>query len=301
MNTTRYIQRLPPSILLVYATIICWVQFTASAFSGYSDSTIERLAQASSLSYLPLDKMASSPYYDACNLEPITQVIDPESQSGATIFRSIDENDGREQQKLVVACRGSANLANFVTNLKFNLVPATRLSQDDIPEDALVHEGFQTASAGLWRELSQPLMEQLDNTPASEIVYTGHSLGAATALLCATHYNASVKRGPSPSIVTFGGPKLCNSVLANHLRNEALEKCDILHLVHSKDPVLANNEKLWDSLGFESVGVELECDPYSPNVFGAGEKASPMFGNFAWNILDHCKYMGVFVGPRAVF
>lgn len=298
MNCNMRLPRMSASISLVIA-LICSVQLTgASAFSGYSESTLQRLAQASSLSYLSIDKMTSSPYYETCKLEPIAQVIDSESESGATIFRASNEsNNSGAQQKLVVACRGSANPKNFATNLKFNLVPATRLSQNFIPENALVHDGFQTASVGLWKELSQSLEKLV--TPESEVVFTGHSLGAATALLCATHYKASYK-GPSPSIITFGGPKLCNSVLARHLRNEALEGCDILHLVHSSDPVLVNNQKLWDSLGFENVGIELECDPHSPMVFSAGEKLpkkSP-FGNFAWNIVDHCKYMGVFVGPR---
>ena len=82
---------------------------------------------------------------------------------------------------------------------------------------------------------------------------------------------------------------------------------NILHLIHKKDPVLANNARLWDSLGFENVGIELECDPYSPKVFSEGESSaeenSSLFGNInlAWNILDHCQYMGVFVGPRPIF
>ncbi|KAL7536073.1 hypothetical protein ACHAXR_009845 [Thalassiosira sp. AJA248-18] len=284
----------------ILSLITCSIQIIGGSglSSGYSELKLQRLAQASSLSYISMDKMASSPYYKTCKLEPITQVIDQESESGATIFRA-DENNN---SKLVVACRGSANTKNFGTNLKFNLVPATRLSQIT-PEDAMVHEGFQAASLGLWKELSPKLMEHIDLTSTSEVEFTGHSLGAATALLCATHYNASFKEGPLPSIVTFGGPKLCNSVLAQHLRNDALEGCNILHLVHSKDPVLANNQKLWDSLGFENVGIELECDPHSSTVYDAEEsvpkKKTSLFGNFAWNIVDHCKYMGVFVGPRA--
>ena len=70
-------------------------------------------------------------------------------------------------------------------------------------------------------------------------------------------------------------------------------------MVHSKDPILSNNQRLWDQMGFENVGVELECDPFQPVVFS---KESPANGNpfGAWNMLDHCKYMGVFVGPRVV-
>ncbi|KAL9187027.1 hypothetical protein ACHAXT_010747 [Thalassiosira profunda] len=289
----------PSNAAFTIATICLLLASAASAFGTYSEATLERLAQASSLSYLSLDKMQSSPYYESCNFQPIAQVVDDETESGATIFRAEDGSGG--PQKLVVACRGSANPNNFRTNLKFNLVPATRLSQNYIPEDARVHDGFQTASVGLWKELSQPLSKLLlDNSP-SEVVFTGHSLGAATALLCATHYRASYSNQPSPSIITFGGPKLCNSALARHLRNEALEGSNILHLVHSKDPVLANNQGLWDRLGFESVGIELECDPHSPTLAEEGGGKQSLFGNLAWNIVDHCKYMGVFVGPRALF
>lgn len=282
------------SIGLVCAAI-CWIQLTASAFSafsGFDESALHRLAMASSLSYLEMNRMASSSYLKTSKLEPVAQVIDAESQSGATIFRASDDVDS-VKHKLVVACRGSATLTNFATNLNFNLVPATQLSQSSVPKNAMVHGGFQTASLGLWRELSKPLKEHLDSS-TTEIIYTGHSLGAATALLCSTHFNASFKEGPKLSIVTFGGPKLCNSALASYLRNEALIGCHIIHLVHSQDPVLANNKRLWDSLGYESVGTELECDPHSPVVLTVVEgaiKYPPEFGKFAWNIVDHCNYM----------
>ena len=275
-----------------------------SAYS-YNEATLYRLAQASSLSYLSKEKIASSPYYKSSQLEAISQMVDPQSESGATIF--MDKNDTK---RLIVACRGSANPKNFGTNLKFKLVPATRLSQDNIPENAMVHEGFQDASVGLWRQLGPRLIEILqENSSISDLVFTGHSLGAATALLCSVHYNAATKTslpGKLPTVITFGGPKLCNGILARYIRNEALEGSNVLHLVHDKDPVLANNQKLWDSLGFENVGIELQCDPKSPTVFcdddddNESSKKSSLFGNFAWNIIDHCNYMGVFVGPRMV-
>ena len=99
-------------------------------------------------------------------------MVDPQSESGATIF--IDDSS------IIVACRGSANLKNFGTNLKFGLVPATKLSVD-VPEDALVHEGFQDASLGLWNELEPKLLDVLNNSDDEaqkrDIIFTGHSLG----------------------------------------------------------------------------------------------------------------------------
>ena len=142
-------------------------------------TTLQRLAQASSLSYLSIDKIPSSPYYQSSQLRPVFQVVDPQSESGATIF--VDESS------IIVACRGSANLKNFGTNLKFGLVPATKLS-DDVPEDALVHEGFQDASLGLWNELRPKLSNVLssDNgVTKRDIVFTGHSLGGGEwKLMC---------------------------------------------------------------------------------------------------------------------
>ena len=146
-------------------------------------------------------------------------------------------------------------------------------------------------------------MDVLKERAISDLVFTGHSLGAATALLCAVHYSAgrSDTKYFSPKVITFGGPKLCNGALARYVRNECLLGSDILHLVHDKDPVLANNQKLWNQLGFENVGVELQCEPKSPVVYANGgdqNKKRSLFGSFAWNIVDHCNYMGVFVGPR---
>ncbi len=285
-------------IAVIFSVVASWGHNLL--VSSFDTAAIQRYAHASSLSYLSLEKMQTSEYLSLSRLEPLLQVIDPESESGATVFR---DNSNNNIKKLIVACRGSANPKNFGTNLKFKLTPATKLSQPT-PAGAMVHEGFQDASLGLWKELAQPLLSRIkEEEDVNEIIFTGHSLGAANALLTSVHYRTSVPSSSSlsrPSIITFGGPKLCNSILARFIRNDALEDCSILHLVHDKDPVLANNQKLWKDLGFVDVGIELECDPNSPAVHTqAEEKPKSFFSSFAWNILDHCNYMGIYIGPRA--
>jgi Lipase (class 3) len=299
-------------LLLLVAVLL---QSPPPVTSAYTIDRLQRLAQASSLAYLPMDKMHTSPYLESSGLTPLGEVVDPATESGATVFADY------AHQELVVACRGSANPRNFGTNLKFNLVPATRLSQRSVPREATVHQGFQEASVGLWQKLGPPILETLKRQPLEceikDVVFTGHSLGAATALLCAVHY-ASTQKDPDfrnawilPKIVTFGGPKLCNGSLARFLRNGPLQGVDILHLVHAQDPILVNNERLWKQMGFENVGIEMECDPKSPTiycaedddqcaVYGAPPAPRPprMGMQVAWNIMNHCNYMGIFIGPR---
>ena len=171
---------------------------------------LQRLVTAASLSYLPLPAkgndeennnqetkktMIESPYYNEEQLLPLKQVIDPISKAGATIFKNQD--DGRPST-IVVACRGSANWDNFITNLKFQLVPVENElilyeDHDTNNQQYTVHTGFQTASINLWKVL-QPalneilLLERSTSQGPIELVFTGHSLGSATALLCAVQY-----------------------------------------------------------------------------------------------------------------
>jgi hypothetical protein len=274
--------------------------------------------------------MTASPYYEkavARKLQPIRQVMDEQSQSGATIFR---QNNGR----IIVACRGSANWKNFQTNLDFKLVQVEdALLVDDEKaspdEDMLVHKGFQQASLGLWRVL-QPELENIwndDSTQAEPILtFTGHSLGAATALLCAVQHSGLQRcsrhgnRTTAASVITFGGPRLCNTPLAEYWMTHCFSsgvkaasrsnEVIVANLVHSKDPILQQNQAVWDALGFAIVGQEVLCESERPMVYdwsGDDLRSASLTGTskldktaLAFNFWDHCVYLGTFVGPRLI-
>jgi len=252
----------------------------ASAHVVIPPETLRHLVTASSLSYLPIDTMSSSPYHADIGMRAIVQVMDPVSESGATVYADDGEN-------LVVACRGSATPRNFYTNLKFGQVPLAHIGGEVVPGDAAIHGGFQDAALGLWGVLGPHLAGH------QRVTFTGHSLGAATALLCAAHHSATATTSVPPSVITFGGPRFVNGAAARHLREDILRGSEVVHVVHNGDPILGNNQNLWDGLGFENVGDELRF------ADGDSIEATELFyRGFAWNILDHCKYMGVFVGPR---
>ncbi|KAG7363725.1 lipase class 3 [Nitzschia inconspicua] len=308
------------------------------------DDNVQDLVLAASLSYLSLDtnSMKTSPYYDEQRLVVLQQINDSISQTGATIFRV-----AKETETIVVACRGTTNWKNFGTNLQFQLVEARqellwKRRNDNIDDNTdvnsvetansptdqepfLVHSGFQKASIELWNVLQPALQQILDSynggsKTVPRLVFTGHSLGAATALLCAVQYSMSSsgqrnnnnnndpKIGVS-SIITFGGPRLVNNALAQYWQQHCFrQSCDddynddgngiplIINLIHSKDPILQQNQPLWDALGFAVVGREMVCASDQPKTFNNETTLDKSV--VAFNFWDHCMYLGTFVGPR---
>ncbi len=258
--------------------------------------------------------MQASPYFTN-KLKPLAQVVDPKTESGATIFEYNSEEETKSSTRLVVACRGSATPINFSTNLRFKLVPQVLVQDSTTNSDDsyLVHEGFQDASIGLWKLLLQNLTPIVqgnnDNNNSSSskyssIVFTGHSLGAATALLCATMYQTIIESPNFPrltGVITFGGPRLVNIPLAEHWNQSLFASCTVQNYVHAKDPILRQNGPLWDSLGFGMVGTEIPCEPFRAKAYWTPQQLEEYYSRdlpLAWNILDHCNYLGIFVGPR---
>jgi hypothetical protein len=294
--------------------------------------SLKRLVIASSLSYLPLPAegnddddennnknkktMIESPYYNEQQLRPLKQVIDPISKAGATIFEMQDEGLPRT---IVVACRGSANWDNFITNLKFQLVPVEKelLMLDDTEKNNQkykIHTGFQAASIGLWKVLQPELYNELLQQSKSqqgpiELIFTGHSLGSATALLCAVQYTTYQKQlsdviTPTvSSIITFGGPRLVNEELASYWMTNCFSAgtstTKIVNFIHSRDPILQQNQLLWDALQFSIVGNEVVCEPTQPTIYPTQSKLDTSV--VAINFYDHCQYLGIFVGPRLLY
>ena len=175
--------------------------------------------------------MRFEPY--ATGLSCVAQIEDPDTFSGATVFRT-------DAGATIVACRGSASLKNFGTTTDIGPVPL--IVADGAPTAARVHRGFQRACTGMW-----PLLKP--HLPASgPLLLTGHSLGGGTATLLALQCHAA---GLEPELITVAGPRLGDAAFATHYR----ERCgDAVHLVHDADDVLKSNTKLWDDLGFEHVG-----------------------------------------------
>jgi hypothetical protein len=71
----------------------------------------------------------------------------------------------------------------------------------------LVHQGFQRALNSVWDEVHECVAKYRQAYPGGEICFTGHSLGAALAVLAYSRIGDS-----SSSLITFGCPRVGNDV-----------------------------------------------------------------------------------------
>mmetsp|Transcript_2430 Transcript_2430/g.5090 ORF Transcript_2430/g.5090 Transcript_2430/m.5090 type:complete len:307 (-) Transcript_2430:179-1099(-) len=250
-------------------------------------------ARACSLAFVPPAAIVREPY--SKGLTCVAQVEGSASQAGATLFSTMSDNGERS---VLIACRGSASARNFRTNL--NIGPV-RLSAglSELHPSACVHDGFQQAGVELWDGI-KPHMRTFGG--GRRVLLTGHSLGGGTAAILALHLAAA---GWEPDLITVAGPRLGDAAFAQHYR----ETCPpAFHLVHDDDDVLKSNTKLWDDLGFQHVGQVVRCSKEAPCIYTEGDEAclggqaeQPAFTgppSLKGVFVDHCRYMGVYIGVR---
>ena len=197
------------------------------------------------------------------------QLTEPSFQSSATIFDSADTGD------VLVAFRGSTNARNFQSMFALGLVPLA-----DCESGANVHEGYQTASQKLYERLAPAL----ERRSGQRVIFTGHSYGGGTATLCALYAQPD-------QVITFSAPQVGDADFAQTY--DATMGSRTIHLVHDQDPVLQQNAQLWKSLGYAHTGEIVRCSPTEQTLLDSGG------GGLAWNFLDHCQYLGTYMGPRA--
>lgn len=130
---------------------------------------------------------------------------------------------------LIVAFRGSSNLANWLTDFDIILMPFEN------NENALVHQGFYLSVLLMQEKLQQVVnMRRNKDQP---VYITGHSLGAAQAILTAF---TCPELQDFVNVTTFGEPKVGDSGLTV-LFNAALNSCPA-----SKESKIFRNVNGWD-------------------------------------------------------
>jgi triacylglycerol lipase len=155
---------------------------------------------------------------------------------------------------IVVAFRGTDAWNDWLTNLNI-LYKRSPLGS------GFVHRGFMKATASFWPELQQHLVKIRDND--QRIVFTGHSLGGALALLASLkcHFDDGL---PISGLYTFGQPPIGTVAFSLRFR----EQCPfrLYRFVNQTDAVAAAPIiTLLDHVGevryFDTAGKLWEGDP----------------------------------------
>lgn len=119
---------------------------------------------------------------------------------------------------VVLVFRGTNALADWADNLK--AVSLADLRPEPWPGGGRIHAGFREAFERVWDEIEHHLVGK-----HSPLFYTGHSLGAALAVLAAS-------RHPPTALYTFGSPRVGDKEFA-----AAFSDCPTFRVVNNRDVV----------------------------------------------------------------
>ncbi|XP_020584416.1 phospholipase A1-Ibeta2, chloroplastic-like [Phalaenopsis equestris] len=169
------------------------------------------------------------------------------------------------RRDIVIALRGTSTILEWAENLRFNLVPLDA-------GQAKVECGFRSLyttpgenmpslSSVIIEEISR-LVELYKNEELS-ITVTGHSLGAALAILAADELGSCAQKTSMPptAVFSFGGPRVGNRAFAERVEKKGIK---VLRVVNAHDLVtkvptsIGDGWRWWD--GYEHVGKELRVD-----------------------------------------
>jgi predicted lipase len=194
---------------------------------------------------------------------------------------------------IMVAMRGSLSMQDWIDNLKAAiLVPFAGCS------GCKIADGFEEAAislqSGIEDAVSKILTEvRTEKTPT--VVFTGHSLGAAMAVLLLSNSSAfSFSPLVAKPVYTFGQPRVGNAAFAKWFNGAWLGKW--FRVVHHDDPV---PHLPTPKMGFAHVATEIWYmeNGTGEGVFevcdGSGEDQQCSAGTLlSGEITDHLTYMG---------
>ena len=119
-----------------------------------------------------------------------------------------------DDKHIFLSFRGSYSLSDWITDLTFNFVPLKMGGK----EWGFVHKGFHA----LWTKLhfSKDIKALMQRYPKKKLVVTGHSLGAALAVLAS--FELALETGKIPELYTFGQPRVGGKTFRFHFRQKVV-------------------------------------------------------------------------------
>lgn len=197
------------------------------------------------------------------------------------------------RRDIVISLRGTATCLEWAENFRALLVPMEETSESDnqaSEDQAKVECGFLSLfrtqgehTPSLAETVTQEIKRLLDMYKGEtlSITITGHSLGAALALLVADEISTCAPEVPPVAVFSFGGPRVGNRAFADRIKANNVK---VLRIVNNQDVITRVpgifmseelEQKLMDSaqvagileflnnkmlLAYSHVGTELRVD-----------------------------------------
>jgi hypothetical protein len=183
---------------------------------------------------------------------------------------------------IVVAFRGSSNLLNWISDLDF-----PKHTEYPKCDGCKVHDGFYKAWVALLPGVRAEVLRLHAAAPAAQLFFTGHSLGAALAVLAAAelHYSEGLE---VDAVYTYGEPRVGNDAFHKFYSNGTHVSWRV---THNRDPVPKLPPKLF---GFEHIPTEVHYNEDSSSFKicdGSGEDEGCSDGELSYRVGDHTQYL----------
>lgn len=148
------------------------------------------------------------------------------------------------RQDVVISLRGTVTFLEWLDNLRAALIPSCCSNRDPAAlHEPMVERGFWSLFTSIGtdhhslrdqiREEVRRLLDRFGSGPDISITITGHSLGAALAVLAADDVKAMVGRsGPMVTVVSFGGPRVGNASFRRRMEEQGNR---VLRIVNTND------------------------------------------------------------------
>jgi len=147
------------------------------------------------------------------------------------------------RRDIIIAFRGTVTCLEWLENLRVSLTHLPGLVTGEDGVGPMVQKGFlslytsKTSKRASLQEMIRKeigrVIQRYTNEPLS-LTLTGHSLGAALAILSANDITTTFKNAPMVTVISFGGPRVGNESFRKQLEQKGIK---ILRIVNSDDVV----------------------------------------------------------------
>ncbi|KAI9845660.1 MAG: hypothetical protein M1837_004634 [Sclerophora amabilis] len=219
------------------------------------------------------------PLVEAANATTTTE-FENTLLTDTTGFVAVDNTN----QVIVLSFRGSSSVRNFIADGQILQGASTYCS------GCLAHKGFYLA----WSEIRKTVLAAIESAvaanPGYTVVFTGHSLGGATATFAAADLR---KSGQPVTLYTYGAPRIGN-VLLNKFISE--QPGGNYRVTHTNDPIPRLPPVVF---GYTHVSPEYHIDvgeddvsASNINVYEGGFNNAGNSGEGGFNVDAHMHYFG---------